>query len=271
MDSLSRPSPASSEVTAGKDEPPPDHAADEADHRSGRPTPGPQPGRGRAFPIALGLVRDILFDHDMDAVLQLGYTWRPPDDFAVPDPITENATLFSASEVDFETELAVKNGRLLVEGFRYRFGANEVVMNLSKAPSVRRDPEYDLRANIGGDPNYLKRVTGRSWPLPPPAKSYGFPDEAVALPKTLDLWESSDWSWRTSSAIERSISVLSAAIQNGSTTGRAYGRSTSARAGSVQSRRCSHPVSGDEPTPAGMTPTAAPRSASRLRSTLQRG
>lgn len=136
-------------------------------------------GGDERSPVSLGLVRDILFDHDMDAALELGYTWQPPTDFAVPDPTTEDATLFSASEVNFETKLAVKNGQLYVEGFRYGLDANEVVMNLSKAPSVRRNPEYDLRATIGGDPTYLKRVTGRSWPLPPPAKSYGFPDEAV--------------------------------------------------------------------------------------------
>ena len=136
-------------------------------------------GGDERSPVALGLLRDVFFRHDLERTLSVGYSWSLQKDFSVPDPTTQDSQLFSASEILFETEMAVRNEQLFVERFRYELGGNEVTMSLSKAPSVRKDPEYELRASINGDANYLKRVAGRSWPLPPPAKSYGFPDEAL--------------------------------------------------------------------------------------------
>lgn len=136
-------------------------------------------GGDERSPVSLGLVRDVLYDHDAERHLTLGYSWRPANGLSVPDPTAEGSALFDAGEIDFTTHLAVKNEQLYVESFRYNLDANSVAMEQSKAPSVRRQPEYELTASIAGDRHYLKRVTGRSWPLPPPAKCYGFPDEAI--------------------------------------------------------------------------------------------
>lgn len=136
-------------------------------------------GGDERSPVSLGLVRDVLFGHDMDRQLSLSYSWRPPEGLSVPDPTAEDSLLFAAEEIEFTTNLSVKNEQLFVESFAYGMGENSVSMEQSKAPSVRREPEYELSARIQNDTHYLKRVTGRSWPLPPPVKCYGFPDEAI--------------------------------------------------------------------------------------------
>jgi hypothetical protein len=137
-------------------------------------------GGDERSPVSLGLPRDVFYRHDLEQRLTLGYSWRPPKGLSVPDPITEGTELFAAEEIAFRTSLAVKGEELYVEGFRYELDENSVEMQQAKGASVRRAPEeYELNATIRGNSHYLKKVTGRSWPLPRPVKCYGFPDEAV--------------------------------------------------------------------------------------------
>jgi len=131
-------------------------------------------------PVSLGLIRDVLFDHDLERPLQLRFRWRPPEAITAPDPVNPSKSLFSAREIAFETVVAVRQDQLYVERFEYASDDTSVELVLSKAPRHRRDPEYQLNAKVAGHPNYLTRVSGRAWPLPPPAKCYGFPDEALA-------------------------------------------------------------------------------------------
>ncbi|MCP4305928.1 MAG: DUF3696 domain-containing protein [bacterium] len=136
-------------------------------------------GDDRSF-ASLGLPRDVFHRHDLETEMILGYSWRPEHGLSVPDPTTEGVELFAAETVSFQTTLAVREEQLYVEDFRYSLDNNIVQMTQSTGPKVRRAPEeYELAANIRGNPNYLRKVTGRSWPLPRPVKCYGFPDEAV--------------------------------------------------------------------------------------------
>ena len=131
-------------------------------------------------PVSLGLIRDVLFDHDLNLELSLGFGWVPPQAITPPDPVKPSGVLVSAEKLTFETEVAVRSDQLYVERFEYSSEDTSVQMVSSKAPRHRRDPEYQMSATVAGRGDYLTRVTGRPWPLPPPAKCYGFPDEVLA-------------------------------------------------------------------------------------------
>lgn len=131
-------------------------------------------------PASLGLIRDVVFNHDLERALGFRFEWRPPDPIRPPDPVRPSGSLFSAEVVAFETVVAVRQDQLYVERFEYRSEDTRIDMMSSKAPRHRRDPEYQLNATVAGRENFLTRVAGRAWPLPPPAKCYGFPDEVLA-------------------------------------------------------------------------------------------
>lgn len=131
-------------------------------------------------PASLGLIRDVVFNHDLERPLSFRFEWRPPDPIRPPDPVRPSGSLFSAEVVAFETVVAVRQDQLYVERFEYRSEDTRIDMVSSKAPRHRRDPEYQLNAMVAGRENFLTRVAGRAWPLPPPAKCYGFPDEVLA-------------------------------------------------------------------------------------------
>ncbi|MCB1036454.1 MAG: DUF3696 domain-containing protein, partial [Acidobacteria bacterium] len=69
-------------------------------------------------------------------------------------------------------------GRLELRSLDYTLAREGIywVLDVGMLPSTSSIGKYDLRA----DGYTLVRNVGRKWPLPPPAKFYGFPDEAVA-------------------------------------------------------------------------------------------
>jgi predicted ATPase len=131
--------------------------------------------------IDLGSFTDLLFSHDADASLSVGVKWSTSDPLRVLDPVTENRTLFEATQMGFETSVMPRStGRTEVEYFEYQADQNVVRMERSSRSHGRKNPEYNLSATIDGRDDYLRRTQGRVWPLPPPVKCYGFPDEASA-------------------------------------------------------------------------------------------
>jgi predicted ATPase len=67
-----------------------------------------------------------------------------------------------------------------VEYLEYSADNNTIRMERASKRQSRKAAEYDLRAVINGRHDYLRRTPGRVWPLPPPVKCYGFPDEVSA-------------------------------------------------------------------------------------------
>ena len=143
---------------------------------------------GESSPAALGLIRDVMFNHDLQVNLQLEYSWsRPerhrgePEPLVVRDPLQPDSPLFQVSDLTFSTHLGVINRRLQVGRMEYHAGAADVVLSRANRSGHRKRPEYDLQATVNNDPDYLKRGTpGRAWKLPPPVKCYGFPGETFA-------------------------------------------------------------------------------------------
>lgn len=124
--------------------------------------------------VDLGTYADIAHDHDVDQPLEVDFDWSLAERLGVKDPITHNA--FSGDTLNFKaTIVADKHRQPRVKQFSYELRqggpALGVSMELREA-----DNKFDLRAE-----NYeLVRQPGRAWPLPPPVRFYGFPDEAKA-------------------------------------------------------------------------------------------
>ena len=129
--------------------------------------------------VDLGSFSDLIFDHAVDASLNLGVRWNTPSPLRVLDAATPNEILFEATDVQFKTSISRRSlRRPEVNYFEYRADEDTVRMERSKSGN-RKTPDYDLEATINGK-DYLRRTPGRVWRLPPPVKCYGFPDEASA-------------------------------------------------------------------------------------------
>ncbi len=128
--------------------------------------------------VELGSFRNLLYGHT-NASLALGIAWKTREPLKVLDPVTGEDLLFAASDFTFETSIApAPSGEMEVEHFRYIAGDTTAEMKRSAKRHGRREAEYQLSAVVNGR-DYLRRTPGRAWPLPPPVKCYGFPDEAV--------------------------------------------------------------------------------------------
>jgi hypothetical protein len=124
--------------------------------------------------VSLGTFRDVIFGHDVSAPLHISLSWHEPSPVEIVDP-TKGPTelLFSGSDLSFSTEIAgSEEGRLTVERFAYGLDSN--VFSMTRA----RRQEYTLAAEAGAF--RFVRTQGRKWPLPPPVKFYGFPDQVRA-------------------------------------------------------------------------------------------
>ncbi|MGH0033928.1 MAG: DUF3696 domain-containing protein [Myxococcota bacterium] len=125
--------------------------------------------------VRLGSFIEVLFGHEPEP-LEIGLTWRRESPLTVEDPDTQQGVLFSAASIQFETRLSLgRGGAPVVEYFQYKADENSVLMKRASGKD-----NYQLHATINGDGGYLKRARGRAWPLPPPHKCYGFPDQTFA-------------------------------------------------------------------------------------------
>jgi hypothetical protein len=140
-------------------------------------------------PLQMGL-SDAMFDQDMNRQLDLQFSWSRPETtrgvmepLSPSDPMDPESLLFEARDVGFSTSLSVVNNQLRVEGIDYSTDSADASLSRVKWPRQRKTSEYELESTINGNDNYLVRVQGRAWRLPPPVKCYGFPDEVFAYYK----------------------------------------------------------------------------------------
>lgn len=134
----------------------------------------------KASAVDLGDFRTLVHGHAGDARLTVELDWKEASPVEIKDPARKDQLVHSSDELGFSTRIAATNGggarllRVRVERMDYRVGAVRFGMALRD----RKKAEYDLVAE--GTAFKFVRTTGRPWPLPSPAKCYGFPDEARA-------------------------------------------------------------------------------------------
>jgi predicted ATPase len=134
----------------------------------------------RTSPVDLGDFRTVVHGHDTSARLAIELDWNEPSRLEIKDPRRKSLLILRSSRLGFATSVAAANGgdtrppRVRVEQMDYRAGKVHFGMALRDG----KKDEYDLVTK--GTEFEFRRTPGRPWPLPPPAKCYGFPDEARA-------------------------------------------------------------------------------------------
>ncbi len=135
----------------------------------------------KVSPVDLGDFRTLIYGHRLDAQLDIRLAWQEHEAFEVLDPARRDHLIASSQDLEFSTTVEAVNGsdpklqRVHVKQMRYGVGHVGFGMSLR---GQRKKPGYELLAE---DTDFsFQRTRGRPWPLPPPAKCYGFPDEVRA-------------------------------------------------------------------------------------------
>ncbi len=129
-------------------------------------------GNERSF-VDLGTFQELVFSHDLERKLSWSLEWKLPKKLQILDFIYP--THFEGDSMGFSATLqwnGEDNSHLQVSGMRYKFGDDEFGMEMSG----EKKEQYDLVSKS----YQFRRVKGRPWKLPHPAKCYGFPDQVRA-------------------------------------------------------------------------------------------
>lgn len=126
-------------------------------------------GDDRSF-VDLGTFHDVIFKHDETRSLGLYIAWQLDTPLKIKNPTTRKP-LLTTKHLTFETEIANSNEGPKVTHFAYK--ASETFRFGMQADNGK----YKLDIE-GYKP---KRQPERPWPLPPPIKCYGFPDEVYTF------------------------------------------------------------------------------------------
>lgn len=131
-------------------------------------------------PVELGTFQDLAYRHDLSQMLSWQLKWTLPEPLEIADPQKPERVLFKSQDMGFAANLAWRKngsaatGRLTVDRMTYRLGEAEFSMQ----PVASKPDEYELGSTA---PKFeFKRVRGRPWNLPEPARCYGFPDQTRA-------------------------------------------------------------------------------------------
>jgi len=120
--------------------------------------------------VDLGTFYDLIHNHERNKSVELKLSWDLPEELNITNPETEKEILYSIESLSFTT--SIRDIKIpTVEYFLYQFDKHKFGMSQNESQRAR----YKLDT---GDYK-TKRVPGRVWPLPPPVKCYGFPDEAI--------------------------------------------------------------------------------------------
>jgi len=136
-------------------------------------------GDPRSF-VELGTFRDVVHEHGLANPLQWRLAWRLRERMRVVDPAARRAAPLEGDAIEYATSVrwekngSSASGRMAVARMAYQFAGAEFGMR----PIAGHPGEYELFSTHGRFA--FKRVKGRAWNLPQPAKCYGFPDQVRA-------------------------------------------------------------------------------------------
>ncbi len=125
--------------------------------------------------VDLGTFFDLIYGHRVELPLRLSLSWKLPRSLVINNPEKGKEKLFQISALTFKAGICEEFERIVVERFVYEFGSQQFGMRRKNSKKPAERDRYDL---LHGD-YPARRVQGRAWPLPPPVKCYGFPDEAT--------------------------------------------------------------------------------------------
>ena len=128
---------------------------------------------GPADLVNQGTFTDVVHRHDEDARICWRLDWTLPKTLEIQDPTDrQRRSLFTGDSLGTECEVGLRQARLWPYWLAYRFGGVEFGLQ----PRSESEEEFDLETDT--EEFRFKRTPGRAWPLPPPVKTYLFPNQA---------------------------------------------------------------------------------------------
>ena len=135
-----------------------------------------QLGDDRTY-VDLGTPYDVIFGHQASGVLAFELAWTMPE-LKILDPEGRpNRPLFVTDKLRFAATIHSEETGLVVDHFVYHLeGVRPPVhFGMQRKSNGNGDKAKQYELDVEG---YTpKRTPGRPWPLPGPAKFYGFPDQ----------------------------------------------------------------------------------------------
>ena len=133
--------------------------------------------------VNLGDFHGVVYRHADEAELVFSLDWKQKKVFVAKDPERPGGAVVQSPKLGFMTKVRGENGsgkalRLTVPEMSYRVG--DSAFGMRRKTEDRN--EYSL-FNEGTDFKFSRISRGRRWPLPAPAKCYGFPDQVRAYYK----------------------------------------------------------------------------------------
>jgi predicted ATPase len=125
--------------------------------------------------VDLGTYDDAVHNHDTSQPIEVELAWTLGEPLEIVDPIGRREYRGSALTLHV-TIAADKRHQPYVQALHYVLSDHDgAVLDVSMQRRASGN-RYDLASDRYG----LVRHAGRAWPLPPPVRFYGFPDEATA-------------------------------------------------------------------------------------------
>lgn len=133
--------------------------------------------------IELGGPIDMLYEHNIDEMLEFEYSWDIPEPLILSMAAnTENTEDFLVNSITFSDKIAVRDKEiqtLEVEKMMYNLqlnGTSDFSVGMERVQKASSARAYKTISQ-----NYdIKRVLGRAWEMPNPYRFYGFPDEMIS-------------------------------------------------------------------------------------------
>ena len=132
--------------------------------------------------VNLGTFKDVVHGHDEQSRMGWLLDWTMPEMLKIWDPQEPSAgPLFRGKRLRTRCEVGLRQARLWPRGLVYRFGGE----NFRLRPKTGSRKEFELTTD--NEEFRFKRIQGRAWPLPPPVKTYLFPNETRSFYQNADF------------------------------------------------------------------------------------
>ncbi len=128
-------------------------------------------------PVDLGQLDELVFGRDIRPGIHFTVEWDLPKTLHIVDALAPEDRRLSGTRIRFQTSIDLANGkgvRAESSGFSYQFtGKSDAPFSATMGP----DPDKPGKYTLSAEGLKLVRIQGRGWPLPPPVRFFGFPDE----------------------------------------------------------------------------------------------
>lgn len=134
----------------------------------------------KTTPVDLGDFYSVVYGHDVESTLGISMSWRESEPFVVIDTKNDDRQVVADPNLRFSVTASqtttARAPRVVVDDLGY--GVGQMTFGMRRRKETKK-LEYELFRQDTAHFDFVHSV-GRPWPLPPPIKSYGFPDQVRA-------------------------------------------------------------------------------------------